>query len=103
MLEIIIPAVVVVVVLAVPALRRAVLSFLGLIAVIMAGAAVVAVVVWALYEAKPWITPDAPEVAEDTGKPDRGVAPNPAVVRTCQRSCGSMDNAIFADPTLDDF
>ena len=45
--------------------------------------------------------PSCPEASP--GKPDRGVAPNPAVVRTCHRSCGSIDNAIFADPTLDDF
>lgn len=64
MLEIIIVVAAVLVVFAVPSLRRAALSFLGLVAIIAAGSAIVAVVVWGLYQAKPWVAPDEPTVAE---------------------------------------
>lgn len=58
MLEITIGVAVFVVILAVPRLRRAFLSFLGLGAIIAAGSAVVALVVWGLYQSKPWLSPD---------------------------------------------
>lgn len=70
MFEITILVAAVLVVLAVPSLRRAVLSFIGLVAIIVAGSAIVAVVVWGLYQAKPWLTPDAPVVAEEVEAPD---------------------------------
>lgn len=65
MLEITIGVAVILVVLAVPRLRSALLSFLGLAAIIGAGSAAIALVVWVLYESKPWLTPDDPAVAED--------------------------------------
>jgi len=71
MLEISIGIVAVLVVLAIPRLRSAFLSFLGLAAIIAAGSAVIAVVVWALYQAKPWLTPSEPELAESAAAPER--------------------------------
>jgi hypothetical protein len=75
MLEITIGLAVVLVVLAVPRLRSAFLSLLGLVSIIAAGSAVIAVIVWALYEAKPWLTPDEPSYAEKASPPVR-VLPN---------------------------
>lgn len=74
MLEIFIGLAVVLAVLAVPRLRGAVLSLMGLAAIIAAGSAVIAVVVWALYQAKPWLTPDRPAVTEDAAAPAEKVA-----------------------------
>lgn len=74
MLEITIGLAVIIVVLAVPRLRSAVLSLLGLAAIIAAGAAVIAVVVWALYQAKPWLTPDSPVVTTDAAAPAEKVS-----------------------------
>lgn len=71
MLEISIGLAVVLVVLAVPRLRSAFLSLMGLAAIIAAGSAVIAVVVWALYQAKPWLTPDEPAMTEDAAEPER--------------------------------
>jgi len=76
MFEITILVAAVLVVLAVPSLRRAVLSVIGLVAVIVAGSAIVAVVVWGLYQSKPWPTPDAPAVVEEAEVPD-GQGPIP--------------------------
>jgi hypothetical protein len=76
MLEIAIGVAVVLVALAVPRTRRAVLSLIGLLAIIVAGSAVIAVVVWALYQAKPWVTSPEPEVTEKAAVPGKqGTSP----------------------------
>jgi hypothetical protein len=74
MLEITLGLAVVLVVLAVPRLRSAFLSFMGLAAIIAAGSAVIAVVVWALYQAKPWLTPEQSATTEDESVPEEEVA-----------------------------
>lgn len=80
MFEITILVAAVLVVLAVPSLRRAVLSIIGLVAVIVAGSAIVAVVVWGLYQAKPWLTPDELAVAEEAEVSDgQGSIPDETV------------------------
>jgi hypothetical protein len=53
------------VVIAVPRLRRAVLSLLGLFAIIAVGSAVFSGVIWGLYESKPWLTADVPSLVQE--------------------------------------
>lgn len=69
MLEITVGVAVVLVVLAVPRLRSALLSLMGLAAIIAAGSAVIGLVVWGLYQYKPWLTPGDPALAEDAAAP----------------------------------
>jgi hypothetical protein len=66
MLEITVGLAVLLLAVAVPQLRRPVLSLLGLLAIIAAGSAVFATVIWALYESKPWLIPDDRGVAQET-------------------------------------
>jgi hypothetical protein len=65
MLEIIVVLAVLLLVIAVPQLRRPALSMLGLLAIIAAGSAVFATVIWALYESKPWLIPDDRSAAQE--------------------------------------
>jgi hypothetical protein len=93
MLEITIALAVALVVLAVPRLRRVLLSVMGLAAIIAAGSAVIAVVVWALYQAKPWLTPDEPAVTEETNVPEGKVAKAPRTAETDLTSAIAIEEA----------
>jgi len=65
MLEITVGLAVLLLVIAVPQLRRPALALLGLLAIIAAGSAIFATVIWALYESKPWLTRDDRSVAQE--------------------------------------
>ena len=70
-LEIVVGLAVVVLIAAVRPLRRTVLSLLGLFAIIGAGSAVFAAVIWGIYQAKPWMKielPAAMQEAPESGK-----------------------------------
>jgi hypothetical protein len=82
MLGIVIAVVVVLLTIAVPRLRRAALSVLGLLAIVTVGSSVFAGLIWALYESKPWLTATnhsavaqevAPSKASASGKGDKEI------------------------------
>ena len=74
MLKITIGLAVVLLIIAVPQLRRAALSLLALFAIIAFGSAAFAGVIWALYESKPWLVPDDRGVAQKTSTPAQKAA-----------------------------
>ena len=69
MLEIAVGIAVVLLIAVVPPLRRTVLSVLGLFAIIGAGSAVFAAVIWGIYQSKPWLSLDAPSAVQEAPKP----------------------------------
>jgi len=66
---------VVLLVVAVPRVRRAFYSLLGLFAIITLGAAIFGALVWGLYEAKPWLTERSSVAVKET--PEATTSPPP--------------------------
>ena len=70
MQEIVVGLAVILLVIAVPQLRRAVLSLLGLFVIIAAGSAVFATFIWTLYEVKPWLKSEGTDVVQQESLPE---------------------------------
>jgi len=73
--EIAILVVLVLVVLVVPPLRRAVLSLIGLLAIVAVGSAAFAAAIWGLYQSKPWLTRYQAGVVQETDPSSPPLAP----------------------------